>query len=54
MRPAVEFFLFVLVLSAASVAAGWVLTFGLTPERRRPQLRPPAAALVRQRARWCR
>ena len=38
MRPAAEFFLILLVLSAASVAAAWVLSFGLTPERERSPL----------------
>src|ERR1035437_2441642 len=37
MRPAVEFFLFLLVLSAASVAAAWVLSCGLAPENRRSE-----------------
>src|ERR1039457_5299294 len=38
MRPAAEFFLILLVLSAASVAAAWVLSFGLTPEHERSPL----------------
>jgi hypothetical protein len=37
MRHAVEIFLLLLVLSTASVAAGWVLTYGLTPEARRSE-----------------
>ena len=41
MKPAVEIFLFLFVLSASSVAAGWVLTYGLTPEARRAQLLRP-------------
>src|ERR1039458_7940120 len=41
MKPAVELFLFLFVLSASSVAAGWVLTYGLTPEARRAQLLRP-------------
>ena len=41
MKPAVELFLFLFVLSATSVAAGWVLTYGLTPEARRAQLLRP-------------
>src|SRR5271169_941700 len=39
MRPAFNIFLWLLALSIASVAAGWVLSYGLTPERRQPQLR---------------
>lgn len=39
MRSAVHLFLLLLVLGAASVAAAWVLSCALTPERRRPQRR---------------
>jgi hypothetical protein len=38
-RPALNIFLSLLALSIASVAAGWVLSCGLTPERRQPKLR---------------
>jgi len=41
MRPAVEFLLTLFLLSTASVTAAWVLTYGLTPERRRPRLLRP-------------
>src|ERR1035437_3844546 len=41
MKPAVEIFLFLFVLSATSVAAAWVLTYGLTSEARRAQLLRP-------------
>jgi hypothetical protein len=41
MRPAVEFLLILFLLSAASVTAAWVLTYGLTPEHRRSQLLRP-------------
>ena len=41
MRPAVEIFLFLLVLSTVSVAVAWVLAYGLTPEARRSQLLRP-------------
>ena len=37
MRPAVEVILFLFLLSAASVIAACVLTYGLTAERQRPQ-----------------
>ena len=39
MRPAAEFLLF--LLSTVSVIAAWVLSYGLTPERRRAQLLRP-------------
>ena len=39
MRSAVQIFLSLLVLSTVSVTAAWVLSYGLTPERQRPQLR---------------
>jgi hypothetical protein len=39
MRPAVNIFLSLLVLSLLSVTAAWVLSYGLTPEGRHPQLR---------------
>ena len=38
MSLAVEIFLVLAALSAASVAAGWVLAYGLTPESQRPKL----------------
>jgi hypothetical protein len=39
MKSAVDLFLFLFVLGAASVIAAWVLACQLLPERRRPQLR---------------
>lgn len=39
MRPAVNIFLWLFVLSGLAVTAAWVLAYGLTPERRQPQLR---------------
>ena len=39
MRPAVNIFLSLFFLSAAAVSAAWILSQGLTPERRQPQLR---------------
>lgn len=41
MTPAVAFFLFLFVLSAASVATAWVLAQGLALERQRPQILHP-------------
>jgi hypothetical protein len=41
MTLAVEISLLLLVLSPASVVAAWILTYGLTPEGRRPQLFRP-------------
>jgi len=38
MKPAVKIFLVLLFLSTAAVAAAWLLTYQLTPERRRSQL----------------
>jgi tetratricopeptide (TPR) repeat protein len=39
MRSAVQIFLSLLVLSTISVTGAWVLSYGLTPERRHAQLR---------------
>ena len=39
MRPALSIFLSLLFLSGVAVSAAWVLSYGLTPERRHPQLR---------------
>lgn len=41
MRPAVNIILALSILSAASIAAGWVLSYSLIPERRHPQLLRP-------------
>jgi hypothetical protein len=41
MRPELEFFLILIVLSAASVATACVLAYGLSPERQRSQLLRP-------------
>ena len=38
MRPAINIFLTLFLLSAAAVAAAWMLGYLLTPERRHPQL----------------
>src|ERR1035437_8439841 len=41
MRPAVNIILALSILSSASIAAGWVLSYSLIPERRHPQLLRP-------------
>jgi hypothetical protein len=37
MRPSIELFFLLLVLSTAAIAAGWVLSYGLVPENERSQ-----------------
>lgn len=44
MRPAINIFLTLFVLSAAAIAAAWMLSYLLTPERRHPQLLRPLIA----------
>jgi hypothetical protein len=40
-KPAINIFISLSVLGAASIAAGWMLYYRLTPERRHPQLLHP-------------